>query len=69
GLKMMLYQPRDVCIVFQYKYGLAQPGCLSPAANEFPCPGNMSALRAGRECGRSGIVTRLLQRGKQIANV
>ena len=36
GLKMMLYKPRDVGVVFQYKYGLAQPGCLSPAAIRFP---------------------------------
>jgi hypothetical protein len=33
GLKMMLYQPRNVSVVFQYKYGLAQPECLSPAAS------------------------------------
>jgi hypothetical protein len=26
GFKMMLYQPRDVGIVFQNKYGLAQTG-------------------------------------------
>jgi hypothetical protein len=32
GLKVMLYQPRDVGVVFQYKYGLAQPKCLSSAA-------------------------------------
>jgi hypothetical protein len=30
---MMLYQPRNVSVVFQYKYGLAQPECLSPAAS------------------------------------
>jgi hypothetical protein len=31
-LKMMLYQACNVRLVFQQKYGLAQPNCLSPAA-------------------------------------
>jgi hypothetical protein len=35
GLKMMLYEPRYVRVVFQYKYGLAQPECLSPATCGF----------------------------------
>jgi len=26
GFKVMLYQPRDVGVIFQYKYGLAQTG-------------------------------------------
>lgn len=26
GFKVMLYQPRNVGVVFQYKYGLAQTG-------------------------------------------
>jgi len=28
---MMLHQARNVRFVFQQKYGLAQPNCLSPA--------------------------------------
>jgi hypothetical protein len=29
---VMLYQPRNVRLVFRQKYGLAQPNCLSPVA-------------------------------------
>jgi hypothetical protein len=31
---MMLHQPRNIGVVFQYKYGLAQPVCPRPAAVE-----------------------------------
>ncbi len=30
GFQVMLHQPRNIGVVFQYKYGLAQPVCPSP---------------------------------------
>ena len=33
--KVMLHQPRNISVVFQHKYGLAQPVCPRPAAVEF----------------------------------
>ena len=36
GFKMMLHQPRNVGVVFQYKYGLAQTGVPFTAACGFP---------------------------------
>ena len=45
----MLHQPRDIGVVFQYKYGLAQPVCPRSAAVEFQLP------------RPHGIVNRLIQ--------
>jgi hypothetical protein len=53
----MLHQPRDIGVVFQYKYGLAQPVSPRPAAVDFQ-------MRRPH-----GTNNRLLQAGKEIANV
>ena len=57
GFKMMLHEPRDIGVVFQQKYGLAQPKCLSSAASW------------NTVLGPLGFVNRVMQPGKQIANV
>jgi len=54
---VMLHQPRDIGVVFQYKYSLAQTVCPRPAAVE---------LQMRRP---HGIINRVMQLGKQIANV
>jgi hypothetical protein len=54
---VMLHQPRNVVVVFQYKNGLAQPLCPRPAAVE---------LQMRRP---HGIINRVIQSGKGIANV
>jgi hypothetical protein len=53
----MLHQPRDIGVVFQYKNGLAQAVSPRPAAVEHK-------MRRPR-----GTMNRVLQSGKQIANV
>jgi hypothetical protein len=53
---MMLHQPRDVGVVFQYKNGLAQPVCPHPAAVQ---------LQMRRP---HGIINRVLHASKEIAN-
>jgi hypothetical protein len=53
----MLHKPRNISVVFQYKYSLAQTVSPRPAAvallNLWP----------------RGTINRLMQPGKQIANV
>jgi translation elongation factor EF-Ts len=56
GFQMMLHQPRDVGVVFQYKNGLAQPVCPHPAAVQ---------LQMRRP---HGIINRVLHASKEIAN-
>jgi hypothetical protein len=51
-LKVMLHEPRNIGVVFQYKYGLAQPVLSSPAAI-------VILMRRPH-----GIVNRLLHGGK-----
>jgi hypothetical protein len=53
----MLHQSRYVGVVFQYKNGLAQPVCPRPAAVELQ-------MRRPR-----GIINRVMQPGKEIANI
>jgi hypothetical protein len=55
-LQVMLHQPRDVVVVFQYKNGLAQPVCPRPAAVQ---------LQMRRP---HGIINRVLHASKEIAN-
>jgi hypothetical protein len=54
---MMLHQPRNIGVVFQYKYGLAQTVCPRPVA---VCCVLFRPL---------GTINRVIQSGKQIANV
>jgi phage tail protein X len=57
GLQVVLHQPRDVNVVFQYKDGLAQTVSPLPAAVEVMMP------------RPHGTINRVMQRGKDIANV
>jgi hypothetical protein len=57
GFQVMLHQPRDIGVVFQYKYGLAQTVCPRPAAVDFQ-------MRRPH-----GTINRVMQPGKEIANV
>jgi hypothetical protein len=43
-LQVMLHQPRNIVVVFQYKNGLAQPLCPRPAAVEVCCEGRTESL-------------------------
>jgi hypothetical protein len=49
---MMLHQPRNIGFVFQQKYGLAQPDCLSPAEGWISSPYRQSQLNTVEECKR-----------------
>jgi hypothetical protein len=55
--QVMLHKPRDIGVVFQYKYGLAQPVSPRPAAVEL------------KMLWPHGTINRVMQSGKQIANV